>query len=96
MSEVRWWRFAICNNMDTEDFFDNYEASPQVAQAIDEVCLSCPVMYSCFKEGVEEKKTGVWGGVYLLNGKKDRVKNSHKTPRVWERIERKLRQPNNG
>jgi hypothetical protein len=30
-----------------------------------EVCESCPVMAECFADAVKNKRTGVWGGVYL-------------------------------
>jgi hypothetical protein len=30
-----------------------------------EVCGGCPVMAACFADAVKNKRTGVWGGVYL-------------------------------
>ena len=87
---LTWHQLALCKNMDREDFYDNYESDPQVAKAIDEACLVCPVMKQCAMAG-EDGEWGVWGGIYWNGaGKPDKARNSHKSPEVWERIAKKL------
>ncbi len=84
--DLEWEDLAICSNMDTELFYDQYESSDNVAKMVDEICLSCPVRTQCLMKGVESGQHGVWGGVYLSSGKTDEGKNSHKTEEVWQRI----------
>lgn len=76
--------------MELNDFYDNYENSASVARAVDDACLSCPVLAQCLQAGVENNEWGVWGSVYLSNGKPDVNKNSHKTPEVWEAIRERI------
>jgi len=77
---------ALCNGMDVRKFFDSYEEDQELAKQIDALCLSCPVIAECFKKGVSSESWGVWGGVYLVDGKIDKQKNSHKEKNVWNRI----------
>ena len=81
-----WWHLAICRGMDTNLFYDKYEADVNVAKSIDEACLSCPVIKMCYQSGVEKSEYGVWGGAYLSSGEIDKSKNLHKTPEVWKRL----------
>ena len=39
-----WYDLAVCRGMDTNLFYDQYEADPNIARNIDEMCLSCPVL----------------------------------------------------
>ena len=39
-----WWHLAICRGMDTNLFYEKYEADSNIAKSIDEACLSCPVI----------------------------------------------------
>lgn len=87
---LQWTDFALCKGFDTNDFFDNYEESDNYARVVDEVCLSCPVMKQCLQFGTENKEQGVWGGVYLIAGKPDKTRNAHKTPAIWQQIERRI------
>lgn len=66
--------------------FEGYESDPSIPPITDAMCLSCPLIKQCFEYGVDNDKTGVHGGVYLLRGKIDASKNSHKTPEDWERL----------
>jgi len=50
---------------------------------IDAFCSLCPVQAQCLATGVSRKESGVWGGVYLDNGKISREFNSHKTKADW-------------
>lgn len=77
---------ALCNGMDVTRFFEDYEESQELATNIDSLCMSCPVIAECFKVGVSSESWGVWGGVYLIDGKIDKQKNSHKTKKTWNRI----------
>lgn len=82
-----WNALALCQNVETNDFFDNYEKDVEIARAIDRMCFSCPVQKQCLMSGIENKEHGVWGGVYLNGaGRADPAKNSHKTPEDWEVI----------
>lgn len=84
--EVEWKDFALCKTVDPSLFFEGYESSERTAKLTDQMCLSCPVRRECLQTGVEEGYWGCWGGVFLVNGKADKIKNSHKTPEVWESI----------
>jgi hypothetical protein len=99
--EVTWHDLAACRNIVEvaydengersvfDPMFDSYEndtAPFSVRKAVDELCLSCPVQKICYDDGVANGEPGVWGGVYLTNGKHDRTRNEHKTKAVWKRI----------
>lgn len=84
--ELEWQDLALCPDMDTNLFYDDYEAEETVAAMTDEVCLSCPVIKQCMRSGVENNEWGVWGGIYLMNGKMDENRNSHKTQETWETL----------
>ena len=75
--------------MDTNLFYDKYEADTNIAKNIDEACLSCPVVKMCHDSGVENSEYGVWGGVYLNSGEIDKSKNLHKTAEIWKRLRSK-------
>ena len=81
-----WVDEALCAGRDTESYFDGYELDWEVATDVDRMCLSCPVIKQCFDEGVKTESYGVWGGVYLNEGKLDNVRNSHKTDIIWKRL----------
>lgn len=84
-----WWHLGICRGMDTNLFYDKYEADPNVAKSIDEACLSCPVIKMCYKSGIENSEYGVWGGVYMSSGEIDKSKNLHKTTDIWKKLRSK-------
>jgi len=86
---IRWWHLAACKGIDTNLFFDKYESDVNMAKAIDQCCLSCPVIAMCNKSGVENNEYGVWGGVYLSSGLIDKMKNVHKTKDIWKQIRAK-------
>ena len=87
--DLDWWHLGICRGMETNLFYDKYEADPNVAKNIDEACLSCPVIKMCHKAATENQEYGVWGGVYMSSGEIDKSKNLHKTPEVWRRLRSK-------
>ena len=86
---LRWWHLAACQGMDTNLFFDKYEIDIGMAKAIDQCCLSCPVIAMCYKSGLDNNEYGVWGGVYLSSGSVDKMKNIHKTKDIWKQIREK-------
>lgn len=86
---IKWWHLAACQGMDTNLFFDKYELDSSMAKAIDQCCLSCPVMKMCYSSGVENNEYGVWGGVYLSSGSIDKMKNIHKAKDIWKQIRQK-------
>lgn len=58
------------SNGDVVDwFFDTYEKDAQTRVQVKELCNSCPVQVACHYTGTTEGYSGVWGGVYLENGK---------------------------
>lgn len=61
-----------------------------VARAVDEGCLSCPVMAQCLQAGVENNEWGVWGAIFLVSGKPDKNRNKHKTKEVWDEIKERI------
>ena len=86
---LKWYQLAACKNMDINYFYDIYEVDPESARQIDQMCFHCPVVKYCYKEGVENKEKGVWGGVYLNLGRTDSDYNKHKSADDWK-ILRKL------
>ena len=84
-----WYDLAICRGMDTNLFYDQYEADQNIAKNIDEMCLSCPVLEMCFKAGKEMNEYGVWGGVFMNSGSIGKSKNLHKTADTWKRLKKK-------
>lgn len=90
LESLRWQDLALCNSMPTNMFYDDYETDEQVAKIVDEACLSCPVMKQCLERGIENNEWGVWGGIYLVSGRKDDNKNMHKTEEIWNMIAEKI------
>ena len=87
-----WQHLALCRGLQLsakdDIFFDKYEQDPESAKATDAMCLSCPVQKICLRTGIENGETGVWGGVFLENGKVIPVRNQHKTKEVWDQIKK--------
>lgn len=78
-----WKDDGACVGIDSNLFFDTYEENQSIAKSIDKMCQTCPVRKTCFAVGVSNKEWGVWGGVYLKDGKIDKEFNHHKTKREW-------------
>jgi hypothetical protein len=72
--------------MNTNLFFDQYESDINMAKAIDQCCLSCPVRSICYESGLKNSEYGVWGGVFLSSGLVDKMKNAHKTKEIWKQL----------
>jgi hypothetical protein len=87
---LSWEKLAMCQNVDTELFFEKYESDESVARATDAMCNSCPVQKICLQTAIESGETGVWGGVYLEGGRVSRHRNQHKTPSVWAQVKRNV------
>ena len=87
--DLDWLHLGICRGMDTNLFYEKYEADSNIAKNIDEMCLSCPVISMCYETGSEGNEYGVWGGVYLSSGSIDKSKNLHKTQDTWKRLKKK-------
>lgn len=83
MQSQEWMKKASCQNFDTELFFDKYEEDLALRPAIDKLCSECPVARQCFAVGVSQKAYGVWGGVYLDNGKISREFGRHRSKADW-------------
>lgn len=83
MNKETWKRSAACLDYDVNLFFDKYEEDEQLRPAIDSLCSDCPVRRQCFAVGVSQKEWGVWGGVYIENGKVSREFNRHRTKKHW-------------
>jgi hypothetical protein len=78
-----WKNEAKCLSKDTNIFFERYEDEPQTAKKVDRFCQSCSVNKTCFSVGFSGKEWGVWGGIYLKDGKIDKESNAHKTKDDW-------------
>jgi hypothetical protein len=87
--DFEWFHIAACSGMDTNLFYEKYEADPNIAKNIDEMCLSCPVMKMCYQSGTDNSEYGVWGGIYLNAGVIDKSRNLHKDQEIWKRLRRK-------
>lgn len=83
MHKQKWKDNALCLDYDTNLFFDKYEEDESLRLAIDTLCLSCPVIKTCFSVGVSSKEWGVWGGVYLEGGAISKEFNLHKSKTNW-------------
>lgn len=81
----RWKDEGKCLGMDTNLFFDKYEEDQSIAKSVDKMCNGCPVNKTCFASGVSSKEWGVWGGLYLKDGKIDKEFNAHKSKEDWYR-----------
>jgi hypothetical protein len=83
MDKHDWKKDSSCYGYDTNFFFDKYEEDESFRPAIDNLCSGCPVAKQCFASGVSQKGWGVWGGIYLEEGKISREFNSHKSREDW-------------
>ena len=84
MKNQKWKTEGLCIDYDTDFFFDKYEeGSVDFKTNIDQFCLKCPVMKTCFANGVSGKEFGVWGGIYLEYGEPSKDFNSHKNKEDW-------------
>ncbi len=87
--DLDWYDLAVCRGMDTNLFYDKYEADPTIAKNVDFACLNCPVSKMCYQSGIDNNEHGVWGGIYLNSGSIDKARNLHKTNEFWKKIRRK-------
>lgn len=78
-----WKDNADCLNTEVNLFFDRYEEELELRPTVDQICSDCPLARHCFAVGVSQKEWGVWGGVYLENGKISREFNRHRTKQQW-------------
>lgn len=78
-----WKSDAKCLRKDTDLFFDKYEEDKVIAKKVDTFCQLCKINRMCFSAGFSGKEWGVWGGIYLKDGKIDKEQNSHKTKKDW-------------
>lgn len=83
MHKSEWKEDGNCRDYDTNLFFDKYEEDLDLRPAIDKLCSDCPVVRQCFAVGVSQKEWGVWGGIYLENGKISREFNKHRSKEDW-------------
>jgi hypothetical protein len=83
MQSHEWKKKALCKDYDWNLFFDKYEEDLGLRPAIDSLCSQCPVARQCFAVGISQKEWGVWGGVYLENGKISREFNRHRDKAQW-------------
>lgn len=85
--DLEWHDLAICHNMPLSRFYEDYESNARRARLTDQICLSCPVRKQCLQAGIENNEWGVWGSIYLENGRISESKNAHKTQDIWDEIE---------
>jgi len=86
--DIKWYHLAACTNMSINWFYDDYESDKELAKQIDQVCLHCPVIKQCHKEGVANKEFGVRGGIFMDLGRIDKQNNSHKDPEIWSQLKK--------
>lgn len=78
-----WKDNSACLDYDVNLFFDKYEEDEEVRAEIDSLCSTCPLLRQCFAVGVSQKEWGVWGGIYLENGKISREFSKHRSKQQW-------------
>lgn len=83
MKQHLWKDESACLDYDTNLFFDKYEEDVSLRSAIDTICKGCSVRKTCFAVGVSGKEWGVWGGIFIENGKISKEFNNHKTKQDW-------------
>lgn len=83
---LHWYHLAVCQGMDTVNFYEAYESDPVFAEVMDGICLSCPVRALCLRQGMENGEYGLWGGVFLNAGKPDKQRNAHKDMSIWSEV----------
>ncbi len=88
---LSWHQLALCDGMELDWFYDSYEADEELARAMDDTCLRCPVLKDCLMDATDNKDYGLRGGIFLNNGKPDKMRNQRKTEEVWARIQEKLK-----
>ena len=90
IEDFTWEKLALCQGMERNLFFDDYESDQEIAKQVDEICLHCPVFKQCYEKGKNGQR-GVWGAVYWNGaGKEDSTQSGHKTEEVRRRIEERL------
>lgn len=90
MYDEQWYTKASCKDFDVSLFFEKYEHDAEMARTMDLLCLSCPVIKECFESGCETNSWGVWGGVFLVEGKPDGARNAHKDEKTWSEVLKKV------
>lgn len=88
-SSHKWQGEAACRSTNLESYFDDYENDTEpfdIRTQVDVTCIGCPVVRTCLVYGKYYRLTGVWGGVYLLDGDMDPEMNQHKTPDNWAQL----------
>ena len=75
---MSWADRGNCVNQDTNKWFDLYEENPQIRPTVDGICDSCPVQKNCLIYGYLTNSWGVWGGVYLEDGKPSKEYTAHR------------------
>jgi hypothetical protein len=83
MPRQTWKDKGSCFEYDTNIFFEKYEDEIELRFAVDNLCSKCPVSKTCFAYGISGKEWGIWGGVYLEDGKISKEFNSHKDKSNW-------------
>ena len=87
--DFKWQDYASCNGAEEPNmFYDDYENDVITAMQVDQICQHCPVATWCLEDGLNSKGWGVWGGIYLIDGKVDEHRNSHKNKADWKELYR--------
>lgn len=85
-----WVVQAACKELDLSLFFESYEQDADMARTMDNLCMGCPVIKECFESGCNTNSWGLWGGVFLIEGKPDPSRNAHKDKETWEEVLEKI------
>lgn len=88
--KFEWHDAASCRDWPFDLFFETYETNRAVAKQVDSLCMHCPVQSECYRYGIANKETGVWGGFYLTNGSPDQNRNVHKSLEITKRMARRI------
>jgi hypothetical protein len=96
MNKHEWKNKASCLGVDTNLFFERYEDDEEIRPKVEAICSSCPVVKQCFAVGISQKEWGVWGGVFLENGRVSREFNRHRTKADWAQTWQTLTMENGG
>lgn len=82
---LAWIKDAKCHreNLPSSFFFEGFERGDAFFQMhVRNICENCPVNIECLAMGIETKSSGIWGGIFLENGREKKRRKNKKKEKV--------------
>lgn len=72
--DFSWQQLSTCSHLPDDInplrlMFEDYQNDESLRPIITAMCDSCPVKDACLESGTDNREYGVWGGVFLEDGK---------------------------